>query len=108
MKAPSLKLRLLLVSATSIAVALLIAGTAITSMFSNHIERSLTVDLESQLARLVALIDPDPTAPRLTQPMSDPRYETPAGGIYWQVNDPADGTVTRSRSLWDTVLKFET
>lgn len=77
-------------------------------MFSNHLERSLTVDLESQLARLVALIDPDSTAPRLAQPMSDPRYETPAGGIYWQVSDPADGTVTRSRSLWDTVLKFET
>ena len=66
------------------------------------------VDLESQLARLVALIDPDPPAPRLTQPMSDPRYETPAGGIYWQIRDPADGTVTRSRSLWDTVLQFDT
>lgn len=107
MKAPSLKLRLLLVSATSIAVALLIAGIAITSMFSNHLERSLTVGLESQLSRLVALIDPDPATPRLTQPMSDPRYETPAGGIYWQISDPTDGTVTRSRSLWDTVLKFE-
>ncbi len=108
MRAPSLKLRLLLVSATSIAVALLVAGLAIASIFSRHVERSLTVDLESQLARLVALIDPDPPAPRLSQPMSDPRYETPAGGIYWQIRDPADGTVTRSRSLWDTVLQFDT
>lgn len=108
MRAPSLKLRLLLVSATSIAVALLVAGLAIASMFSRHVERSLEVDIESQLARLVALIDPNPPAPRLTQPMSDPRYETPAGGIYWQIRDPADGTVTRSRSLWDTVLQFDT
>ena len=107
MRAPSLRLRLLLVSAASIAVALLIAGIAISSMFSNHIERSRTVGLESQLARLVALIDPDLASPHLTQSMSDPRYETPAGGIYWQISDPTDGTVTRSRSLWDTVLKFE-
>ena len=108
MKSPSLRLRLLLASAISITVALLVAGLAIESMFSSHIERSLARSLEAHLARIVALIDPNQDAPQLTQPMPDPRYETPAGGIYWQVSSPADGNVTRSRSVWDTVLKFDT
>lgn len=107
MKSPSLKLRLLLVSATSIALALLVAGLAITAIFSSHLERSLATGLEAQLARLVALIDPDQAEPRLMQPMSDPRYDTPAGGLYWQINDPSTGKATRSRSLWDTVLTIE-
>lgn len=108
MKAPSLRLRLLLVSAASIAFALLIAGIAIAATFANHVERSLRTDLEAQLVRLVALVDPDLATPRLTQPMPDPRYETPAGGIYWQIKDPDTGALTRSRSLWDAVLILPT
>lgn len=106
MKPRSLRLRLLLVSATSIAFALVLAGTAITSIFTSHLERSLAIGLEARLARLVALIDPNQPEPRLTEPMSDPRYDIPAGGLYWQIGDPLTGQVARSRSLWDTVLKL--
>ena len=108
MKPRSLKLRLLLVSTISITLALLVAGLAIESMFASHLERSLAAGLEAQLGRIVALVDPNPDVPRLTEPMPDPRYETPAGGIYWQVSSTSDGNVTRSRSLWDTVLAFDT
>ena len=37
-------------------------------------------------------------------PLSDPRFDTPLGGFYWQINDRDTGQVTRSRSLWDFEL----
>ena len=36
--------------------------------------------------------------------LSDPRFETPLSGYYWQVELVATGTLVRSRSLWDTIL----
>ena len=106
MKAPSLRFRLLLLSSVSIAVALLVAGFAIALLFSSHIERSQRAQLEHQLLRLAALVQPGPAMPELRQAMPDPRYESPAGGLYWQLTDPDTHATTRSRSLWDTVLPY--
>ncbi len=104
MRAPSLRLRLLVLSTLSIVVVLAVAGLSMATIFANHVQRSFENALDAQLGRLVALVDPDPPTPGLSQSMPDPRYETPAGGIYWQVSDPATGVAARSRSLWDTVL----
>lgn len=106
MKTPSLRFRLLLLSSVSIAIALLVAGFAIALLFSSHIERSQRVQLEHQLLRLAALVAPDSAMPELRQAMPDPRYESPAGGLYWQVTDPDTHATARSRSLWDTVLPY--
>lgn len=94
-------------SAAWIGLALVLAGFAISSMFSTHLERTLQADLETQLNRLVALIEPADKQPRPTQPLADPRFSLPLGGLYWQVSDPVSHAIAKSRSLWDTTLSFD-
>lgn len=106
MRAGSLRLRLLAGAAIWVGLALLLAGAVIGWLFIANVERAVRADLAAGLARLVAEIDPD--APGILgdpQPLADPRYQTPLSGVYWQVEDTAGGTVVRSRSLWDSVLR---
>lgn len=100
----SLRLRLLLLAAASLIVVLVVAGLAFAATFANHSQRVLADHLRAELDRVVALVDADAEQPGLARPMPDARYETPAGGIYWQIRDPATGITSRSRSLWDVAL----
>ncbi len=100
----SLRLRLLLVSALTIIVTLGAAGVVLSALFADHIERATVRSLTDDLNRLTALVDAEAAEVTLTQPMSDPRFDVPYGGIYWQVRDPASGAVWRSRSTWDKTL----
>jgi hypothetical protein len=101
----SLRLRLFLGAALWISLALLAAGASIAYLFTASVERTVRTDLSAGLARLVALIDPDAArSPALSQSRSDPRYDIPLSGIYWQVEDTDQKKVIRSRSLWDFVL----
>lgn len=104
MTVPSIRLRLLVLAAASLIVVLVIAFYAFAATFTDHTHRVLERRLSAELDRLVALVDANSDIPTLRQAMPDARYETPAGGIYWQIRDPATGALARSRSLWDTVL----
>lgn len=104
MKLPSIRLRLLVLAAASLIVVLVIAGYAFATIFADHTHRVLEQRLSAELDRLVALVDAGPKTAALRQAMPDARYETPAGGIYWQIRDPVTGALARSRSLWDHVL----
>ena len=109
MKGGSLRLRLLLGAALWVALALLLAGAVIVYLFVANVERTVRADLSAGLSRMVAALDPE--APAMfddPQPLPDPRYETPLSGVYWQVEDIGRGTMLRSRSLWDFVLKPKT
>jgi signal transduction histidine kinase len=99
---PSLRLRLLGLALVSVAAALVVAGLAIGALFVVNVDASVRAGLAASLSRLVALIDP--ATGTLSQPMADPRYEVPASGIYWQIDNDKTGTVERSRSLWDFTL----
>jgi signal transduction histidine kinase len=101
----SLRLRLLAGAALWIAVALLVAGVGIAYMFIASVERERQRDLAATFNRVVALIDPAANPPALGQPLTDPRYETPFSGLYWQLEDVATGEIGRSRSLWDFVIE---
>lgn len=103
---PALRLRLLIASAASISLALVVAGLAITALFSAHVERTLQVDLTNQVNRLIALVDSSGEQPGLSQPLADPRFNTPFGGLYWQIEDPETGALSTSRSLWDSTLSL--
>lgn len=100
----SLRLRLLLGALGSILIGLVIAGFAIVASFSASIEAERRDDLSASIDRLTAAIDP--AAPVLTVPpaLTDPRYDTPLSGFYWQIADDDHGTVLGSRSLWDQQL----
>ncbi|HET8727335.1 MAG TPA: HAMP domain-containing sensor histidine kinase [Alphaproteobacteria bacterium] len=108
MRSYSLRVRLLAGAALAIVLALGIAGWSIVQNFAAALERDRFEDLEVSFDRLVAEIDP--TSPDLLpeSPLSDPRYEKPLGGLYWQVKDLNTGRLVRSRSLWDTELELPT
>jgi signal transduction histidine kinase len=100
----SLRLRLLLWGAGSIALALLIAGFFILGSFSASLEAARRDDLQASLDRLTAAIDPSSVDLTASDPLSDPRYDTPLSGLYWQIEDRDTGLRIRSRSLWDQQL----
>ncbi|MCB1452643.1 MAG: HAMP domain-containing histidine kinase [Rhizobiaceae bacterium] len=106
MSASSLRLRLLAGAAIWIVLALLVAGGTIALLFIDNVERNARAGMSASLARLVAALEPEGVeASRLDRPLSDPRYEIPLSGIYWQVEDAGRSQTTRSRSLWDFVLQ---
>lgn len=83
----SLRLRFIL--AVTVWVVLGIGGIwfTATQVFASHIEEMYHEELEvhvRELARLTRL-DADGT-PHLDRPLSDPRYEEPLSGFYWQVS----------------------
>ncbi|MCF6343820.1 MAG: HAMP domain-containing histidine kinase [Devosiaceae bacterium] len=103
----SLRLRLFAASATSIIIALIIAGFVISSLFASHIESSLKSDLSNQFDRLIAQIDPEIDVPTLKAPLADPRFQIPYGDIYWQITDAKTNARSRSRSMWDQEFNLE-
>jgi len=88
----------------AVLVALVVSWLAMTWLFERHIERRETEELTRVALSLVAGLSIDPSGkPVVLAGPADPRLQTPAGGLYWQVSTPA-GTV-RSRSLWDQALR---
>lgn len=101
----SLRLRLLLAGAASTFVALALAGWGLTLLFERHVERRIDAELSVHLNQLTAHLEPS-TAGKFTlstQP-ADPRFGVPLSGLYWQIVHEQQGTVLRSRSLWDSEL----
>ncbi len=96
---PSLRVRF--VAAILIWVALGIGGIwfSATRLFERHVEQLYHEELEVHLRELVRLtrIGSD-GKPELTRPLSDPRYEVPLSGFYWQVTAPGQRTL-KSDSL---------
>ncbi len=97
----SLRARLTLAAALTVASVLAIVWLLLGAIFENHIERLLEDDLQSRLLELAGSLTPDEQShPMLASEPTDPRYQRPAGGAYWRVDE--DGkTVLRSISLWD-------
>ncbi len=106
MTSVSLRLKLFATSAATILLALMLAGIAISALFSDHVKRNLTNDLHDQFSRLVAQLDPTIEIPTLKSPMANPSFSIPYGGYYWQITDPASGLQSRSRSMWDAVFEL--
>ena len=101
----SLRFRLLLAAALSIALALMVAGLGLTTLFEHHAQRRLEAQLDDTLGLILGHLGY--TADwriRFEQPLADPRFQTPLSGLYWQIQDEARPTLLRSRSLWDAVL----
>ena len=107
----SLRLRLLATTLVWIVASIIIAGWGLGSLFRSHVERQFNAELGTHLDQLTAHLALDEQGrPTLSVPLSDPRFNRPLGGLYWQIDriaGPANPTlvaVLRSRSLWDQVL----
>ena len=60
-----------------------------TRLFAVHVEAQFHDELEVHIRELARLTRIDEGGqPRLTRPLSDPRYEVPLSGFYWQVTVP--------------------
>lgn len=100
----SLRLRLALAGAVAILAALALMAVGLSHLFAAHVERRAVAELGVQLDQALAGLDIGPEGLTLQGRLADPRFATPYGGLYWQVNW-AEG-VERSRSLWDTVIEL--
>ena len=105
MRRGSIRVRLLVAAAISILVALALAGVGLRTLFERHVERRVAAEIEVDLNQLIGstIFAADGRLQALPQ-FSDPRFEIPLSGYYWQVRDLKTGDLQRSRSLWDMAL----
>ncbi|TVR99917.1 MAG: hypothetical protein EA406_02010 [Rhodospirillales bacterium] len=91
-----------------IAAALLAAGVVVSAFLERHAEQGLQQRLAIHLDALVAASETEDgtTGLTLAPELTDPRFERPFSGWYWQVGDGGD-PVLRSRSLWDQALAID-
>lgn len=107
----SLRFRLLAATLAALALALVLAGVLLGSLFREHVMRQFETVLTQQLDQLTARLEFDASGqPQIDATrLSDPRWQKPYSGLYWQLDRiGADGVgrsaELRSRSLWDTAL----
>lgn len=98
----SLRLRLALIGAGAIIVALGAAGFALSLLFGDHVERRAAAEMQVQLDQVLAGLVTGQDGLTVATPPADPRFLRPYGGLYWQIE--AGGRTLRSRSLWDQAL----
>jgi len=82
----SLRLRFLLAITVWVVLGVSAIWFSAVGIFSAHVEQSYHEELEvhvRELARLTAFDDDG--AIKLTRPLSDPRYDVPLSGFYWQI-----------------------
>ncbi len=108
----SLQQRVLAATLVGLALALVLAGLLLNSLFRDHATQAFQADLAAHLEQLTARLDFDAQGQPVIDPatLSDPRWDKPHSGRYWQV-DVRRGTVhregvLRSRSLWDQTLSL--
>jgi signal transduction histidine kinase len=107
---PSGSLRLRFMLAILLWVILGIGGIwfSATRLFADHVEQSYHEELEVHVHELAALLILDDQGnPVLSRPLSDPRYDVPLSGFYWQVTATGraplrSGSMTRG-SLDDSI-----
>ena len=95
----TLSLRLALAAGAWIAVALMITGALLVTMFSAHVERHFDQDLANHLMELVSATEFDGNGRMVLKAPPDPRTDRPLSGWYWQVAGD-DKILFRSPSLW--------
>lgn len=111
--AGSLRLRLLGATLATLVAALAGSHWWLSGLFRDHVLQQFDLTLSQQLDQLTARLEFDAQSlPSIgTRGMSDPRWEKPYSGLYWQVERlPAPAgqgrAALRSRSLWDAELRL--
>jgi signal transduction histidine kinase len=103
-RANSLALRLFLWAAGWTIAIVLATGIVLSSLYRDAVERAFDGRLQVYLRTLVAdLAAPEVPDDKLAQGVSEPLFELPLSGWYWQVTqlDSAKPEIRASRSLWD-------
>jgi signal transduction histidine kinase len=101
----SLGYRLLAGAAIFISLALLLTWLVLTNLFETYVAKQFERELVAVIDTMAAHVDRKNGVLEIKMEPSDPRYTIPAGGRYWQAW--LEGApLLRSRSLWDTEIKY--
>ena len=103
MKNGSLRLRLLAGAGLFIALGVLATWYGLQQIFTGYVAAQYEREMSTAIDTLAAGVEFDGETPVIGRVPTDPRYELPAGGRYWEVV-PETGDPIRSRSLWDTAI----
>lgn len=104
MRVNSLAFRLFLSATGFTVVILIISGFVLSSLYRQAVERAFDRRLGVYLRTLVAdVASPEDSSEKFPQSVSEPLFELPLSGWYWQVArlDGGKAEVRASRSLWD-------
>jgi signal transduction histidine kinase len=107
MRANSLALRLFMWAAGWTLAIILVTGIVLSSLYRQTVERAFDGRLQVYLRTLVAdIANPETPDDKLVDAVSEPLFDLPLSGWYWQVTrlDTAKPEVRASRSLWDAGL----
>jgi signal transduction histidine kinase len=108
MRSWSLKWRLSLLAALGISIVLVLAGFGFSWLYRNHVERFVMTELNLHMDQLLGNVTLGTDGKLVVDAtLSDPRFEQPGGGMYWQI-DVAGQDSLRSRSLWDDTIVIPT
>lgn len=104
MSSRSIRFRLVLSALIAIIGAMTFAVYVLTVLFEHHVERRAVATLEADMRQLMGgLTVAEDGSVSIRRRPSNPRYDQPLSGNYWQVvSDTA--SIDRSRSLWDELL----
>lgn len=102
--AASLTVRLAVLTSLWVAVGLLAAWSHVSALVVHQIEESFNARLSSLFDAVLAAADMDGSGdPILVRSISEPRFDQPLSGTYWQIEAGPDH-LAASRSLWDQRL----
>ncbi|HPG89362.1 MAG TPA: sensor histidine kinase, partial [Hyphomicrobium sp.] len=109
MKTNSLRNRLLIAAAAVITVAIAIAALGLSALFERHVKTWIDGELDAHMTQLIAGLDRqrDGELAVIAAP-TDPRFERPMSGLYWQISVDGKERDMLSRSLWDFVIALPT
>ncbi len=95
----SIRRRLILAAAIWIALGVGLAGLVLSAVFHTHLDAQVREELAVHLDELQGLtVIEEGGRPKLTRPLSDPRYDQKLSGYYWEIVNGGD-IVSRSASL---------
>jgi signal transduction histidine kinase len=103
MNSGSLRWRLLLAAAIAIMITMAASWAVMGLLFSRHAQRGVVTELTREALEIVAGLHVTAAGvPQFEGQASDPRFDRPSSGRYWQAST-SRGTA-RSLSLWDETL----
>ncbi len=102
----SLKQRLILAATLWITIGMISAGFVLSGVFKRHVSDQIYIEIYEHLDELAHLAEfKSGTPPRLSRQLSDPRYDIPMSGYYWEIQT-ADKVLAKSASLENSVLSM--
>lgn len=104
MRLGSIRLRLFAAAVIGVIAALVAAEFGLSYLFERHVERRIDAELSDYAQQLAASVTTTNGKVTIDQPPTNPRFDRPLSGLYWQVESIDGHAFLTSRSLWDSTI----